>query len=122
MLRASLLLAVASVCACSSMPGEHADDPAGQTICYRGRKHVAERSGDDFVIEGDILVAPSDRWCDPSEPSSDDLGTSAEAVRIQGSSFKWPNGVIPYEFDSTVNVTQQGKIVAAMEHWESKVP
>jgi hypothetical protein len=117
---ALVLFALAGVCGCSSVPHERLDLLPGQ-ICYRGEKRFAQRTADGLVIEGDILVADADQWCD--EGSSDDgLGTSREPVRIQGFGYKWPHGIIPYELDAALNPIQQGKIVAAMQHWESKVP
>lgn len=113
--------------ACSSEPlssdGGVARIGASNEICYRGAKVHANRVEDYFVIEGDIVVADEDQWCDDEVGStSGGLGVSRQAVKRQGARWQWPGGVVPYSFATSFTATQQVNAIAAMNEWQSLVP
>jgi hypothetical protein len=63
------------------------------------------------LIEGDILVRTSALQPDIARPN----GTSLPPQSTQ----LWPNGVVPYEFDTNVNATNRPLMQAAMAEWEA---
>ena len=73
-----------------------------------GRKKVEYSLVDgDPIFEGDIILDLLDETED--EPPT-------EGVVISGSSFRWTNGIIPYEIDSTL--PNQARVTNAVAHWE----
>lgn len=109
----------------------------GETIiCYRGERVSAANVHGKLLIEGDIVVHDSDLWC---ESTSNERGVIRQSVRIQGASYRWPGGVVPYEFGSDSDATDQDgnttidpapnftdtqrqTIVDAMKEWAADVP
>ncbi len=85
-----------------------------ELICYHGRTVQATRSGGDLVVDGDLLVAPEEQWCegdgegDPSGPGLSIQGRRAPSVpgTVWGAStygVVWPNGVVPWVISSSFN-------------------
>lgn len=77
---------------------------------FGARRVVFEIRDGLAVFEGDIV-----------------LGTAAEisarsALAIPGQSFRWPDGVIPYEIDPALPEAQQSAARAAVEHWNDNTP
>lgn len=120
-----LLLAVLmTACQNYSLQDEAAPSADGSTkICYRGAPVSATRIDGELVIEGDIIVMPDDIWCDDERSADSGLGVVREAVKRQGANYQWPNGIVPYAFDSTFSAAaDQADAVAAMQDWEAAVP
>ncbi len=69
-------------------------------------------TGDLFVIEGDIIVAPA---------NTD--GGKAASLRGFGHDRlleRWPNGVIPYSFDAGITDEQRESVALAIAHYHDK--
>lgn len=136
--RYHFLLPVLLILCAYSLPGfqEHARANTLQyidglpTVCYRGERIPAMTESDGtIIIEGDILVGPKDQWCGhngssplPSYPTESVFGTATFAVRISGSGFRWPDGIVPFEIDAGFTPGQEDEIRDAMEDIEARVP
>jgi Astacin (Peptidase family M12A) len=101
-------------------------------ISYRGVRRIAQRRGDQLIIEGDIAVGPADIWVE--EPGSiQDDNTSADAqdagpivrrsyiARIYGGSYKWSTGPINYSLGNASAADRQA-IRNGLALWTSTVP
>jgi hypothetical protein len=61
------------------------------------------------IFEGDIVLG-----------KVSDTGTiEAQGIAIEGSGFRWTNGVIPFVISSTLSSTMQTNINNAIAHWEA---
>ncbi|MFI5954913.1 M12 family metallopeptidase [Cryptosporangium sp. NPDC051539] len=59
------------------------------------------------MFEGDIVLGPASSVA------------ARSAVAIGGQSFRWPDGVIPYEISPSLPSAQRDAVAAAVEHWNS---
>lgn len=60
------------------------------------------------IFEGDIILG---------KVSAGGL-IESQGIGREGSSFRWPNGVIPYIISSTLSTTMQTRVNDAIVHWE----
>ncbi|MCB9853692.1 MAG: M12 family metallopeptidase [Phycisphaerales bacterium] len=68
---------------------------------------------DSTLIDGCIMVRNSQM------PSGDAGGTNDPQNGTYITSFHWPDGIVPYTFDGTVNSTNQQLMRDAMDAWEA---
>ncbi len=68
------------------------------------------------VFEGDVLV--------PIAPgvSSRSFSVEAQSFSVTMGGSLWPDGVMPYTFDSGLSNTAKAKILDAIDHWNASTP
>lgn len=71
------------------------------------------------VAEGDMLLGPAEDVLDPAA-GNPAAGKGRDAIAIASESFRWPNGVIPYEIDPAL--PNRNRVTAAIADWESRTP
>ncbi|HET9932154.1 MAG TPA: M12 family metallopeptidase [Polyangiaceae bacterium] len=105
-------------------------------VNYRGVRTAFVRRDGALFIEGDIEVGPADLAFGESGDSSThgDVGRVSQAVRRVGATFRWPNAVVGWNWDTTLvdvdgngtldsfTAAQQTAIQQAMTDWSRAVP
>jgi hypothetical protein len=74
----------------------------------------------DPLVDGDAAQSPDSSEDAPSPVGQ--TGVISEGLKVTGVAFRWPGGVVPYAFDSSVSASDQALTVTAMAEWEAKVP
>ncbi len=123
------------------VPARNDNESAGEhrrkAVLLVGSRPVieCEQIGESCVFDGDIGLAESqlasldvrhDRT-DESDIGDDsereNLGQSRSALlSSSGSSFKWPNGIVPYTIDPNLSWTIRDKVAEAISHWQTRTP
>lgn len=104
----------------TDLQGEAASEELVE-IVYRGSPRVAVRTQGRLLIEGDIEVSAAD--LEPvASPDAHDIGTTERGLKIQGLSYQWPNGIVPFTFAPGFTSDEVDHIERAMAHWEARVP
>lgn len=85
----------------------------GVTFTQKGLQY-AEVDG-QAIFEGDIVLGSVDQL-----RAAEQAGPIAASVGLTGAQFRWPNGVIPYEIDSSL--PNQQRVTDAIAHWEANTP
>ncbi|GAA0255854.1 M12 family metallopeptidase [Cryptosporangium japonicum] len=78
----------------------------GQT--FGARRVVFSVRDGRAIFEGDIVLGPVPEV------------SARSAVAVPGESFRWPDGVIPYEIDPALPEEQRSAVEAAVEHWNTR--
>lgn len=68
------------------------------------------------IFEGDIELGPADELR-PAEGSA--KSSRRQGVGITSASYRWPNGVMPYEIDAASYSTLVTRVTAAVNHWNT---
>lgn len=79
-----------------------------ETLFVNGSEVSAMRVEDEYVMEGDILLPPS-------EPSPDSRTEAAGVI-----SQRWPNGVVYYAIDPGMPQVNLTNIQAALNYWRQE--
>lgn len=74
--------------------------------------------GDTVVASGDMLYRVEDLQRYRNQLIGP-VGGVAPRSAVRASARPWPNGRVPYRFDSSVNATQRSQFVAAAAEWEA---
>lgn len=120
---ASLLLLVVLTQSGCAPPVPSLAEGREVSIVYRGTAVSAyEQPDGSLVIEGDVIVAPSDLTKATDE--FDVVGARVEYSRIQGAHYQWPDGVVPYTFstESELDELEVAGVEKALRDWEAVVP
>ncbi|WP_159090783.1 M12 family metallopeptidase [Aquimarina aquimarini] len=72
------------------------------TIQLHGQSVEVEKIGDDYILEGDMIVYPDD---------------SPQAKSVGRTSGRWPNNIVYYEIQSSL--PNQTRVTTAIAHWEA---
>jgi hypothetical protein len=70
------------------------------------------------ILEGDIGLSEAQLGKVGGETGT----TSSALMSSSGTSFKWPNGVVPYTIDPNLSSTIRAKVDQAIAHWQSRTP
>ena len=118
------LALVLLLAACASEPKDDADAPAsaeayapgatgelrqsevvlpGETTPTRITYEVIDGLA---IFQGDIVLGPADELAN-------------QAIAISGADPRWPDGIVPYTIDSSLNATMRSRVNAAIAHWEA---
>ncbi|WP_299272922.1 Dot/Icm T4SS effector Zinc-dependent metalloprotease LegP [uncultured Psychroserpens sp.] len=98
--------------------GEFRSGPIAGTALISGvnfeNKRVKYANVDGLAIfEGDIILGTVEE-IKANENSDNPV---LHSIGITGQQFRWPNGVIPYEIESSI--PNQSRITDAIDHWEN---
>ncbi|GGX20522.1 M12 family metallopeptidase [Aquimarina muelleri] len=72
------------------------------TIQLNGDPVQVEKIGDDYILQGDIIVYPDD---------------SQESKSVGRTSGRWPNNIVYYDIQSSL--PNQTRVTTAIAHWEA---
>jgi len=72
-------------------------------------------NGNAFV-EGDIMLGTITQ-ADAMVQKQANSAITPSAVILDGNNFRWPNNLVPYQFDSTVAANVQDLINRSISHW-----
>jgi astacin len=71
------------------------------------------------MFEGDIVLGPADRIEEQFKAASEMQSyLPAKGIGITGDRYRWPNGLIPYAIDPSLQYPY--RVYDAIAHWESK--
>jgi len=72
------------------------------------------------VFEGDIVLGKSEEIAEREieEEEAPSAAGIVHGVGISGAQFRWPNGVVPWEFHSNYPQTRRQNVLNAVQHWE----
>lgn len=65
------------------------------------------------IFEGDIVLGTT------KQIEALNSGETPESVIITGGQYRWPNNVIPYQFNTAVPQSTRNRFAAAVAHWEA---
>ncbi len=78
-----------------------------------------EQIEDACILEGDIGLTEAQLGAIDAEPK--EIGKVSSALLASGgTSFKWPNGVVPYTIDPNLAWSIRNKVTEAIAHWQSR--
>jgi astacin len=66
-------------------------------------------------VEGDIVLGRAEEF--PEAPADAPKTSAREAFAINGSNYRWPGGVVPYEIDPALPNRQ--RVLDAVAHWNT---
>src|SRR6056297_2258419 len=110
--------------ACASEPNDDADAPASAEAYAPGvtgelREAEVVLPGESTptrityevidglaIFQGDIVLGRADEL-------------TTQAIAISGGDPRWPDGIVPYTIDSSLNATMRSRVNAAIAHWEA---
>ncbi len=72
------------------------------TIQLNGQPVQVEKIGDDYILQGDMIVYPDD---------------SQQAKSVGRTSGRWPNNIVYYDIQSSL--PNQNRVTTAIAHWEA---
>lgn len=113
---AGALLGPLLLAACAGQPGP-APTPGGETrqLTLRGQTVKVDVVGDLAVVEGDIIVGKL------ADLERGKLGPQS-VFRDAPVDYRWPGGVVPFAFDTSVTDLGRQNALAAMRAWEAVTP
>ncbi|MBX9601695.1 MAG: hypothetical protein K2X35_11840 [Bryobacteraceae bacterium] len=84
---------------------------------WRGVPITHDVRGGVAVLEGDMILGPADEL----EPASEEAikNRAKDGVAIDGSTYRWPGGLIPYAISSTM--PNQQRVIDAVNHWNTQL-
>lgn len=97
------------------------------TSLWRGAAitHSVEDDG-TAVFEGDIILSHMDESKRAKGNNGNHYGQKSNgqngAIIVSGARYRWPKGTIPYVINSTTNATVLGRIMAAINYWNTALP
>jgi hypothetical protein len=78
-----------------------------------------EQIEDACILEGDIGLTESQLGT--AAPEGSEIGkVSSALLASSGTSFKWPNGVVPYTIDPNLAWSIRTKVDQAITHWQTQ--
>lgn len=110
--------------ACASEPKDDADAPASAEAYAPGvtgelREAEVVLPGESTptrityevidglaIFQGDIVLGRADEL-------------TTQAIAISGGDPRWPDGIVPYTIDASLNATMRSRVNAAIAHWEA---
>lgn len=96
-----------------AFPGRHGDVRRAIIATPQGARLAGYEVIDGVAVtEGDIVLG---------EVAPETPGELRSAGRSDVS-FRWPNGVVPYEIDGAIGSAQRADILSAMDHWNQSTP
>jgi hypothetical protein len=109
-----------------AFPGRSGETGSALVDLPSGRRMVSYQVIDGLAIfEGDIILGKAADLARATAlgagaPARD--GVAPDSTSRSNTSYRWPNGVVPYEIDSAFSAGQKLSIQAALDHWNNNTP
>lgn len=98
-------------------PVVESSDPEVRNSVWRGVPLTHQVRDGVAVLEGDMILGPADEL----EPATEEAikNRAKDGVAIDGSTYRWPSGVVPYAISSTM--PNQQRVIDAVNHWNTQL-
>ncbi|MBI5516981.1 MAG: RICIN domain-containing protein [Deltaproteobacteria bacterium] len=98
-----------------AFPGRHGPVHTFRMETSLGPRDVTYEVIDGVAVtEGDILLGPA------GGPAPE--GELARSVGRTDTSYRWPNGQVPFEIDGAFDAATRTQLTSAMAHWNDRTP